>query len=119
MKLQSPLAKDTNEGKDFIETFFIFSDLLAAKRDKLGHVRTYITSSSWSPLHAKNQEFPEYLDPGKKHEVAFAPQPGGLLRVQSHVSMETVSHIIFLSVIFLFIRLFFYLSGLEQNGIFP
>jgi len=30
MKLQSPLAKDTDEGKDFIKTFVFFSDLLLA-----------------------------------------------------------------------------------------
>ena len=118
-KLQSPLTKDTDEGKDFIETFVFFSDLLLASRAKLGHVRAYITRGSRSPLHAKNLNFPESLKPGKKHEVACVPWAGGLLRLQSHLSMETVSHIIFLSVIFLFIRLFFYLSGLEHNGIFP
>ena len=30
VKLQSPLAKDTDEGKYFIETFLIISDLLLA-----------------------------------------------------------------------------------------
>ena len=70
---------------------------------KLGHVRAYITRGSLSPLHAKNLKFPEYSEPGKKQEVACAPRAGGLLRLQSHVSMETVSHIIFISVIFLFI----------------
>ena len=117
-KLQSPLAKDTDEGRDFIETFVFFSDLLLAKRAKLGHARAYITRASWSPLHAKNMNFPEYLEPGKKHEVAWAPWAGGLLRLQGHISMETVGHIVFLSVIFLFNWLF-YSSGLEQNGIFP
>ena len=80
-----------------------FSDLLLASRAKLGHVRAYITRDSQSPLHAKNLNFPEYLEPGKKHEMACAPQPGSLLRLQSHVSMETVSYIILISVIFLFI----------------
>ena len=78
-----------------------FSDLLLAKRAKLGHARAYITRASWSPLHAKNMNFPESLEPGKKHEVACAPRAGGLLRVHSQVSMGTVSHIIFLSWIFL------------------
>ena len=77
-----------------------FSDLLLAKRAKLGHARAYITRASWSPLHAKNMNFPESLEPGKKHEVACASRAGGLLRVHSHLTMETVSHIIFLSVIF-------------------
>ena len=117
-KLQRPLAKDTDEGKDFIETFVVFLDLLVAYRGKLGYVRAYITRGSWSPLHAKNQNFPEYLEPGKKHEVACAPLAGGLLRVHSQVSMGTVSHIMFLSRIFLFICLF-HPSGLEGNGIFP
>ena len=103
MKLQNPLSKDTDEDKDFIETFVFFSDLLLAKRAKLGHARAYITRASWSPLHAKNLYFPECLEPGKKHEVACAPRPSGLLRLQSHVSMETVSHIIFLSVIFFYL----------------
>ena len=58
---------------------------------------------SRSPLHAKNPNFPEYLDAGKKHEVACAPRAGGLLRVHSQVSMGTVSHIIFFSRIFVFI----------------
>jgi len=101
VKVQSPLAKDTDEGKDYIETFLIFFRPISGL--KLGHVRAYIPSGSWSPLHAKNQDCSEYLEPGKKHEVACAPRPGGLLRLQSHVSMDTVSHIIFLSVIFLFI----------------
>ena len=118
-KLQSPLTKDTDEGKDFIETFVFFSDLLLASRAKLGHVRAYITRGSRSPLHAKNLNFYESLEPGKKHEVACVPWPGGLLRLQGHVCMETVSHIIFLSVIFIFLWLFFYSSGLERNGIFP
>ena len=86
---------------------------------KLGHVRAYIIRGSRSPLHAKNLKFPEYSEPGKKHEVACAPRAGGLLRVHSQVSMGTVSHIIFLSRIFLFIWLFFQPSGLEGNGIFP
>ena len=30
VKLQSPLTKDTDEGKDFIKTFVFFSDLLLA-----------------------------------------------------------------------------------------
>jgi len=30
VKLQGPLAKDTDEGKDFIENFVFFSDLLLA-----------------------------------------------------------------------------------------
>ena len=85
---------------------------------KLGHVRTYITRGSGSPLYAKNPTFPEYLEPGKKHEVACGPRAGGLLRVHSQVSMGTVSHIMFLSRIFLFICLF-HPSGLEGNGIFP
>ena len=118
-KLQNPLTKDTDEGKDFIETFVFFSDLLLASRAKLGHVRAYITRVSRSPLHAKNLNFPEYLEAGKKHELAWAPRAGGLLKLQNHVSMETVSHIIFFSVIFLFIWLFFYSSALEQNGILP
>ena len=63
-------------------------------------VRAYITRSSWSPLHARNPNFFEYLEPGKKHEVACAPRAGGLLRVYSQVSMGTVSSSIFLSRIF-------------------
>ena len=70
---------------------------------KLGHVRTYITRGSGSPLHAKNLNFPESLEPGKKHEMTCPPRAGGLLRLQSHVWMEILHHIIFLSVIFLFI----------------
>lgn len=87
-------------------------------RAKLEHARAYITRASWSPLHAKNMNFPDSLEPGKKHEVACASQAGGLLRVHSHLTMETVSHIIFLSVIFLNL-IFFYSSGLGWNGIFP
>ena len=68
--------------------------------EKLGHVRAYITRGSWSPLHTKNLNIPEYLEPGKQHEVACAPRAGGLLRVHSQVSMGTVCHIIFLSRIF-------------------
>ena len=47
-----------------------FSDLLVAYRGKLGHVRAYTTTNSQSPVHAKNLNFPEYLEPGKNHEVA-------------------------------------------------
>ena len=119
-QLQSQVIKDTDEGKVFVETFvFFFSDLSVAWRGKLGQVRAYITRGSLSPLHAKIPNFPEYLEPGKKHEVACAPRSGGLLRVHSQVSMGTVCHIIFLSRIFLFIWLFFHPSGLEGNGIFP
>ena len=50
-----------------------------------------------SSLHAKNLLFPEYLDPGKKHEVAWAPWAGGPLRVCSHVHTGTVSGITSLS----------------------
>ena len=90
-----------------------------AWRAKLGHFRAYITRGSQSPLHAKNLNFPEYLEPGKKHEVACAPRAGGLLRVHSQVSMETVRIVIFLSWIFLFIWLFFHSSGLDGNEYFP
>ena len=62
-----------------------------------------MTRGSWSPLHAKTPNLPEYLEPGKNHEVACAPRAGGLLRVHNEVSMGTVSLIIFLSQIFLFI----------------
>ena len=98
---------------------YFFSDLLVAWRGKLGQVRAYITRGSQSPLHAKIPNFPEYLEPGKKHEMACAPRSGGLLRVHIQVSMGTVCHIIFLSRIFLFIWLFFHPSCLEGNGIFP
>ena len=79
--------------------FRSFSGLKGKRR----HVRAYITRGFLSPLHAKNPNFPEYLEPGKKHEVACAARAGGLFRVHSQVSMGTVSHIIFLSRIFLFI----------------
>ena len=78
-KLQSPLTKDTDEDKDFIKTSVFVLDLLLAWRAKLGHVKAYITRGSQSPLHAKNLNFPVYLEPGKKHEVACAPWAGGLL----------------------------------------
>ena len=65
--------------------------------------RAYITRPFWSSLHAKNQFFPGNLEPGKKHEVAWAALAGGPLRVHSYVSMGTVSCIIFLSGMFLFI----------------
>lgn len=50
-----------------------------------------------SPLHAKNLLFPEYLDSGKKHEVAWAPWAGDPLRMCSHVCTGTVSVITSLS----------------------
>ena len=47
-----------------------------------------------------NPNVPEYLEPGKKHEVACGPWAGGLLRVHSQVSIGTAGRIIFLSQIF-------------------
>ena len=49
--------------------------------------------------------------------MAWTPWAGVPLRVHSHVSMGTVSGIIFLSEMLLFIWLFFHPSELEENAI--
>ena len=100
---------------------YFLSGPLVADRGQFGHVRAYITRSFWPPLHAQELLFPEYLDPGKKHEVACDPRAGDPLRVLSHVSMGTRSDIISLSLsgIFLVILLFIYSSWLEGNVTIP
>ena len=109
-KLQSPLAKDTDEGKDFIKSFmcvcvffFFFFRSFSGLKGKTSVGQSIYNQGLPVRLHAKNLNFPEYLEPGKKHEVGCAPWAGGLLRVHSQVSTVTVCHIIFLSQIFLFI----------------
>ena len=82
--------------RDLCSFFRSFSGLKG--KTKVG--QSIYNWGSRSPLHAKNPNFPEYLDPGKKHEVACAPRAGGLLRVHSQVSIGIVCHIIFLYRIF-------------------
>ena len=112
------MSTETDRDKDFIKSLVFFIRSISSLKGTVMSGQN-IYRSSWPPLYAKNPNLPESLDPGKKHEVACAPQAGGLLRVHSQVSMGTLSHIIFLSWIFLFIQLFFHPSGLEGNGIFP
>lgn len=60
--------------------------------------------------------FPEDVNPGRKHEVDWGPQPGGPLRMLSHVSMETTGSINFLSGLFLIVLLFFDNPGVKKKN---
>ena len=79
--------------RDLCSFFRSFSGLKG--KTKVG--QSIYNWGSRSPLHAKNSNFPEYLEAGEKHEVACAPRAGGFLSVHSQVSTATVCHIIFLS----------------------
>lgn len=85
----SPPPKISMEAKILSGGLYFLSGPIVAERGRYRHVRAYITRSFQPPLHAQNSLFPEYLDPGKKHEVACDPWAGGPLRLLSHVSTGT------------------------------
>ena len=112
------MSTETDKDKDFIKSLVFFIRSISSLKGTVMSGQN-IYRSSWPPLYAKNPNLPESLDPGKKHEVACAPQAGGPLRVHSHVSTGTVSGIISLSGISLLVLLFFHPSGLEENVTIP
>ncbi|XP_042098580.1 pregnancy-associated glycoprotein 4 isoform X1 [Ovis aries] len=71
-----------DEGSFYRELCSFFRSFSGLKgKTKVG--QSIYNWGSRSPLHAKNSNFPEYLEAGKKHEVACALWAGGLLRVHS------------------------------------
>ena len=99
----NPLPKDTDGGKHLIKkyVFVIRSYQISGLKGTIGADKSIYIWELLSPRQAQNPLFREYLNPGKKHDVAWALRSGGPLRVRSHVSTGTVSGIICLSGIFL------------------
>ena len=49
----------------------------------------YITRGSWSPLHATNPKFPDYLEPGKKQ-----PSGDGRAELGAHLWIPSLVHLL-------------------------